>query len=258
MRYLLDFAIAYTPFDGFGKISELFKIPQKLDRQFPDDPGIDLRLNALHSLQRYFPALPIGLTPVHEQRLYTSKAFERYLDILWTHVKYPEYAGYVARIFMELKVLSVGDSLMRQVIKEQPRVLSGMLKFLLQSRHELALERDVPALYELCLQLQAEGAFNMDEEFRSQLLQLNGQLIDINDPPIIIIWSVPLLSVFGKYQDHAKNLLLILARIPGMLGLVLTGVGTLLDAVVKDEMDEETLLRADNPLPLPDSRIPSK
>lgn len=98
----------FTPRAGFPRLMELFRSK----RPFPGDPpmdeprfhGRDLRLEALHAIERYIPAPPLAEGQVEPASVQGQNAdsYSVYINILQEHRSYSRYRHYAERVLERL------------------------------------------------------------------------------------------------------------------------------------------------------------
>lgn len=110
---MLDLLRHFTPLAGLIRLLEMFDLP----RAFAGDPppeepkfrGRDLRLQAFHALERYFPSIPrrsryVRKDDAMEIIFPDLQGFATYIFLLLDNRIYPRYQDYVDRTLEKLEV----------------------------------------------------------------------------------------------------------------------------------------------------------
>jgi hypothetical protein len=115
---LLELLQRFTPRSGFPRLVELFRSPSSFQGDPPlADPqfhGRDLRLTALHVLERYIPVAPLHRDEKTKYSTADQEAFATYVSILRTHLHFPRYQHYVLRVLKR----TVPDDVLRLIVEE--------------------------------------------------------------------------------------------------------------------------------------------
>lgn len=202
---LLDLVRRYTPPAGFGRIVEFLKHLGPPDEAVAVNAGSDVRLKALHAFQRYFPAPPPPTSDetVSERdggRARTSfnaqlAAFEIYLDILWDYVEYARYAGYAARILMQLRALRPDDIVLTGLLVRQPAALRGILDHCFNEPNHNRGERALMDVYLHCLKSDEP---DLETVFRDEVQQAGAMLTYTEHGPQI--------ETHGQYEPREYSI----------------------------------------------------
>jgi hypothetical protein len=131
-RYMIELLRRFTPTAGYARLIEMLESPIGL-RGDPDlwsrEPaGATLRLKALHALERYFPAPPLGRAEdsalLHRP---TLENFYTYISLLRRHLRYPSFREYATQMLATLDS-KISPTVLADAAEGSSRDLTGFYK----------------------------------------------------------------------------------------------------------------------------------
>lgn len=138
--WIVDIVQHYTPRTGFLRLVEMLRRIHSVVTAPPIGAlafdGQDLRLRALHALERYYPIDPQDefFTPQQSPSTWQhQRNFRDYVEILVDHLRYPRYAAYATRILISLNAITPADDRLLQVFSANLELLRILTRSSLMS-----------------------------------------------------------------------------------------------------------------------------
>lgn len=184
----LDIIRHLRPPTGFHRVVELFDNDALLDLSIPELPGVDLRMNALHTLQVYHRAPPLERSP----------AFEAAVRILREHVDRDGYGAAALRPLIALGELDPATD--AAWLFEDDGRLTAILSWCASRAGREDAATWLAALHGACLGVAAEAALNIGRPGRDAAFQRFADFLERAGGSLHLERSGPRVMVGGHGQ----------------------------------------------------------
>jgi hypothetical protein len=213
---LIDLIAAYLPAYGVPKVLYFLDCLADFQAELSSSGGyganVDLYLNTLVTLERYFPRPLLGEDD-------ETLAFKSYLHILYKQLNDDAYSGYVASRLIDLGALSFDHEQIRDVIDNNPYALRELISLVFAPERSAWFSRDFGSLLEHSLIAGHRGLRVFEEvvaTYGATLLLQNHRLLVKRNEEELLPLEFPITTV-QKYISVLRRRQLGLDLLPTLL-----------------------------------------